>query len=79
MQCAERKMKELEKTVFRLKVDICSYRTFGAEELVEMCVMSYSLFRTKFRKYYGMPAADWLRKKRISNIKMDMTYHRNFL
>lgn len=74
MQCAKSEMKELEKAVFRLKVDICSYRTFGAEELAEMCGMSYSLFRTKFRKYYGMPAADWL----ISNIKMDMTHHLEF-
>ena len=73
IQYAESRLKGLARVVFRLKVDIFSHRTFVAEELAEMCGMSYSLFRVRFRRYYGMSAAEWLRRERISRIKTDMT------
>lgn len=73
IQYAESRLKGLARVVFRLKVDIFSYHTFVAEELAEMCGMSYSLFRSRFLRYYGMSASDWLRQERISRIKTDMT------
>lgn len=73
VQYAESRLKGLARVVFRLKVDIYSYHTFVAEELAEMCGMSYSLFRSRFWRYYGMSAAEWLRQERISRIKTDMT------
>lgn len=78
LQYAESRLKGLARAVFRLKVDIFSYHTFVAEELAEMCGMSYSLFRSRFRQYYGMSAADWLRRERISRIKTDMTCRPEF-
>lgn len=73
VQYAESRLKGLARVVFRLKVDIYSYHTFVAEELAEMCGMSYSLFRSRFLRYYGVSAAEWLRQERISRIKTDMT------
>lgn len=73
MQYAEGKLWGLARAVFRLKVDIYSYRTFVAEEMAELCGMSYSLFRSRFQKCYGISAAEWLRKERISRVRTDMT------
>jgi AraC-like DNA-binding protein len=74
MQYAESRLKELEEAVFRWKVRIYKWRTFTADELAEMCGMSYSHFRNRFKEYYGCTAADWLRQERISRIKEDMSY-----
>lgn len=73
MQYAEGKLPGLARAVFRLKVDIYSYRTFVAEEMAELCGMSYSLFRSRFLKYYGISAAEWLRKERAGRVRTDMT------
>lgn len=45
MQYAESRLKELEEAVFRWKVRIYKWRTFTADELAEMCGMSYSHFQ----------------------------------
>lgn len=74
MQYAESRLKELEEAVFRWKVRIYKWRTFTADELAEMCGMSYSHFRNRFKEYYGCTVADWLRQERISRIKEDMSY-----
>lgn len=74
IQHAESRLPGLARAVFRLKVDVYSYRTFVAKEMAELCGMSYSLFRSRFRNYFGISATEWLREERISRIKTDMTY-----
>lgn len=74
IQYAESRLKELEKAVFRLKVRMYKWHTYTAEEMAEMCGMSYSHFRERFHDFYGCSASEWLRRERIARITEDFSY-----
>lgn len=74
-QFAEQRLKPLATAVFRLKTDMYSYKTYKAEELAELCGMSYASFRAMFRKIYRQSPGDWLQERRIEQIKTDMKYN----
>lgn len=74
-QFAEKRLKPLYAAVFKMKVNVYSYRTHSVEELASLLRMSVSSFRERFHSIYRTSANRWLQEQRAEQVCRDLKYY----